>query len=267
MFCSKYLQMSKKKRLLKQKQSQNNNNNNNVTKDKSLIVHQGDKLERPVQIRQRPDLTNKQKEFLKLALDNHTKIVFITGPSGSSKSFLATLVALELLNLKKVSDLIYIRSIVESSDNKMGYLPGDANEKLTPYLEPLMEKLDELLCKSDINTLMKENRIEGKPTGYLRGLSWNAKAIIMDEAQNSTFRELTTLMTRVGQFSKLFVCGDPMQSDINGKSGFEKMCNVFNDNESREMGIHVFTLTEADIVRSEIVRYIVKKLELYNKKN
>ena len=266
MFCSKYLQMSKKKRLLKQKQSQNNNNNN-VTKDKSLIVHQGDKLERPVQIRQRPDLTNKQKEFLKLALDNHTKIVFITGPSGSSKSFLATLVALELLNLKKVSDLIYIRSIVESSDNKMGYLPGDANEKLTPYLEPLMEKLDELLCKSDINTLMKENRIEGKPTGYLRGLSWNAKAIIMDEAQNSTFRELTTLMTRVGQFSKLFVCGDPMQSDINGKSGFEKMCNVFNDNESREMGIHVFTLTEADIVRSEIVRYIVKKLELYNKKN
>ena len=266
MFCSKYLQMSKKKRLLKQKQSQNNNNNN-VTKDKSLIVHQGDKLERPVQIRQRPDLTNKQKEFLKLALDNHTKIVFITGPSGSSKSFLATLVALELLNLKKVSDLIYIRSIVESSDNKMGYLPGDANEKLTPYLEPLMEKLDELLCKSDINTLMKENRVEGKPTGYLRGLSWNAKAIIMDEAQNSTFRELTTLMTRVGQFSKLFVCGDPMQSDINGKSGFEKMCNVFNDNESREMGIHVFTLTEADIVRSEIVRYIVKKLELYNKKN
>jgi len=267
MFCSKYLQMSKKKRLLKQKQSQNNNNNNNVTKDKSLIVHQGDKLERPVQIRQRPDLTNKQKEFLKLALDNHTKIVFITGPSGSSKSFLATLVALELLNLKKVSDLIYIRSIVESSDNKMGYLPGDANEKLTPYLEPLMEKLDELLCKSDINTLMKENRVEGKPTGYLRGLSWNAKVIIMDEAQNSTFRELTTLMTRVGQFSKLFVCGDPMQSDINGKSGFEKMCNVFNDNESREMGIHVFTLTEADIVRSEIVRYIVKKLELYNKKN
>jgi phosphate starvation-inducible PhoH-like protein len=259
--------MSKKKRLQKQKQTQQQNNNTNDTKDKSLIVHQGNKLERPVQIRQRPDLTQRQKEFLKLALDNHTKIVFITGPSGSSKSFLATLVALELLNLKKVSDLIYIRSIVESSDNKMGYLPGDAAEKLSPYLEPLMEKLEELLCKADINTLIKEGRIEGKPTGYLRGLSWNAKAVIMDEAQNSTFRELTTLLTRVGQFSKLFICGDPMQSDINGKSGFEKMCNVFNDVESKEKGIHVFTLTEADIVRSEIVKYIVKKLELYNKKS
>ena len=255
--------MSKKKRLLKQKQTHNNSQD---VKDKSPIVHQAQKLERPVQIRQRPDLTNKQKEFLKIALDNNTKIVFLSGPSGSSKSFLATLAVLELMNLKKVSDLIYIRSIVESSDNKMGFLPGNAEEKLSPYLEPLMEKLDELLFAADINALLKDGRITGKPTGYLRGLSWNAKGIIMDEAQNSTFRELITLMTRVGHFSKLFISGDPLQSDINGKSGFEKMCNVFNDNESKEKGIHVFYLTEEDIVRSEIVRYIVKKLELYNKK-
>jgi len=255
--------MSKKKRLLKQKQQTHNNEN---AKDKSPIVHQAQKLERPVIIRQRPDLTNKQKEFLKLALDNNTKIMFISGPSGSSKSFLATLAVLELMNLKKVSDLVYIRSIVESSDNKMGYLPGSAEEKLTPYLEPLMEKLDELLFAADINVLLKEKRIDGKPTGFLRGLSWNAKGIIMDEAQNSTFKELTTLLTRVGHFSKLFVCGDPMQSDINGKSGFEKMCNIFSDQESREKGIHVFYLTEEDIVRSEIVKFIVKKLELYNKK-
>jgi phosphate starvation-inducible PhoH-like protein len=254
--------MSKKKRLLKQKQPSSNNEN---AKDKSPIVHQAQKLERPVQIRQRPDLTNKQKDFLKLALDNNTKVILLSGPSGSSKSFLATLAVLELMNLKKVSDLVYIRSIVESSENKMGYLPGNAEEKLSPYLEPLMEKLDELLFAADVNALLREKRIDGKPTGYLRGLSWNAKGIIMDEAQNSTFKELTTLLTRVGHFSKLFVCGDPMQSDINGKSGFERMCNVFNDDESKEKGIHVFYLTEEDIVRSEIVRYIVKKLQLYNK--
>lgn len=249
--------MSKKKKQI---------NVSNKIKDKSLIVHQNEKLSRQIIIRQRPDLTNKQKEFLKLALDNNTKVVFLSGPSGSSKSFLSVLAVLELMNLKKVSDLIYIRSIVESSDNKMGYLPGDANEKLSPYLEPLLEKLEEMLDTSDINTLQKEKRIVAKPTGYLRGLSWNAKGIIMDEAQNSTFKELTTLLTRVGHFSKLFICGDPMQSDINGKSGFEKMCNVFNDEESANKGIHVFYLTEEDIVRSEIVRYIVKKLELYNKK-
>jgi len=252
--------MSKKKR-----SSKNINNNANENKDKSLLVHQNDKLHRQIRIKQRPDLTDRQKEFLKLALDNTTKIVFLSGPSGSSKSFLSVLASLELMNLKKVSDLIYIRSIVESSDNKMGYLPGDASEKLSPYIEPLVEKLEEMLDVSDITTLQKEKRIQGKPTGYLRGLSWNAKAIIMDEAQNSTKKELTTLLTRVGHFSKLFVCGDPMQSDINGKSGFEKMCNVFNDNESKEKGIHVFYLTEEDIVRSEIVKYIVKKLQLYHK--
>jgi phosphate starvation-inducible PhoH-like protein len=251
--------MSKKKRPSKPNQQL-------PIKDKSLIVHQNEKIGRPVVIRQRPDLTDKQKEFLKLALDNNTKIIFLSGPAGSSKSFLSVLASLELMNMKKISDIIYIRSIVESSDNKMGFLPGDASEKLSPYLEPLLEKLEEMLDTSDINNLQKEKRIEGKPTGYLRGLSWNAKAIIMDEAQNSTYKEITTLLTRIGHFSKLFICGDPMQSDINGKSGFEKMCNVFNDDESKIQGVHTFYLTEADIVRSEIVRYIVKKLELYNKK-
>jgi phosphate starvation-inducible protein PhoH len=86
----------------------------------------------------------------------------------------------------------------------------------------------------------------------------------MDEAQNSSQKELTTLLTRVGHFSKLFICGDPMQSDINGKSGFDKMCNIFNDDLSRQHGVHVFYLTEEDIVRSEIVKFIVKKLNLYN---
>ena len=246
----------------KKKRSSNNKPQQPI--DKSLIVHQNDKIRRPLLIKQRPDLTIKQKEFLKLALDNTVKVILLSGPSGSSKSFLAVLASLELLNLKKVSDLIYIRSIVESSDNKMGFLPGDASEKLSPYLEPLVEKLEEMLDKSDINDLQKENRVQGKPTGYLRGLSWNAKAIIMDEAQNSTQKELITLMTRVGHFSKLFICGDPMQSDINGKSGFDKMCNIFNDDESKKNGIQVFYLTEEDIVRSEIVKFIVKKLNLYN---
>lgn len=252
--------MSKKKRSLRNQEA------SQQTKDTSPVVFQNEKLGRQIKIRQRPDLTEKQKEFLKIALDNQTKIVFVSGPSGTSKSFLSVLAVLELMNMKKVSDLIYIRSIVESSDNKMGYLPGDANEKLSPYLEPLLEKLEEMLDSSDINLLQKEKRIEAKPTGYLRGLSWNAKGIIMDEAQNSTRKELTTLLTRLGHFSKMFVCGDPLQSDINGKSGFAEMCNVFNDQESKDKGIHVFYLTEEDIVRSDIVKFIVKKLQLYSKK-
>jgi phosphate starvation-inducible PhoH-like protein len=238
--------------------------NNQPTEDKSPKVPQNEKLSRQIQIKQRPDLTSRQKEFLKLALDNSTNIIMLSGPAGSSKSFLATLAALELMNLKKISDILYIRSVVESSDHKIGFLPGDATEKLSPYLEPLIEKLDEMLSKPDVASLQKEKRIQGKPTGFLRGLSWNAKAIIMDEAQNSTTKELVTLVTRIGPFSKIFVCGDPMQSDINGKSGFTAMCKAFDDEECRKQGIHVFYLTEEDIVRSEIVKFIVKKLQLYN---
>lgn len=249
--------MSKKKRDSK-------HNNQNEPKDKSPVVSQNEKLHKLIRIKQRPDLTDRQKEFLKLALDSNTKIIFLSGPTGCAKSFLAVLAVLELMNLKKISDLIYIRSVVESSENRMGFLPGDASEKLSPYLEPLLDKLEEMLDTSDIINLQKEKRIQGKPTGYLRGLSWNAKGIIMDEAQNTTLKELITLLTRVGHFSKLFICGDPKQSDINGKSGFVSACASFDDEESRQQGIHVFKFTQEDIVRSELVKFIVKKLGLYN---
>ena len=112
--------MSKKKRSSKQ-------NNPNETKDKSLLVHQNDKISRQIQIRQRPDLTQRQKEFLRLALDNNTKIIFVSGPSGSSKSFLAVLASLELINLKKVSDIIDRKSTrLNSSHIPLSRMPSSA---------------------------------------------------------------------------------------------------------------------------------------------
>ena len=113
----------------------------------------------------------------------------------------------------------------------------------------------------DIETLQKENRLDSIPLGFLRGLNWNAKCIVADEAQNMTVKEITTLITRVGEFSKVFVLGDPDQSDINGKSGFMKIMNAFDDVESKENGIYTFKFTEEDIVRSSLVKYIVKKLK------
>ena len=83
----------------------------------------------------------------------------------------------------------------------------------------------------------------------------------MDEAQNATFKELTTLITRIGKNTKIFICGDFMQSDINGKSGFSQMFNVFKDKESSDNGIHCFSFNQEDIVRSEILKFIIKKLE------
>lgn len=237
-----------------------NNNNESETQDRSPIIPQRPKLKFSLKLYQR-ELTPKQKQFIELASAKTSKIIFVSGPAGTSKTFLAVLHALTMLNDKKVSDLVYIRSAVESSDTKLGFLPGEADEKLAPYIQPLLDKMSEMLPKGDIDILRKEERVIGVPVGFLRGLNWNAKVIIADEAQNMTYKELFTLITRTGEFSKVFILGDPEQSDINGKSGFIKMISHFDDDESRQNGIHVFRFTENDIVRSGLVQFIIKKIK------
>jgi len=228
--------------------------------DKSPIVPQKHKIKNEIEIYQR-ELTTKQKQCLDIALDKNTKLMFVSGPAGTSKTYMAILSSLLLLNQKRVSDLLYLRSAVESSDSKLGFLPGEADEKMAPYIQPLLEKLSELTNKASIDSLQKEQRIDSIPIGFLRGLNWNARCIIADESQNMTYKELVTLVTRVGEFSKVFILGDPDQSDINGKSGFLKMMNSFDDQESCENGIYTFKFDEDDIVRSALVRFIIKKLK------
>jgi phosphate starvation-inducible PhoH-like protein len=236
------------------------NNNESETQDQSPIIPQRSKLKFSLKLYQR-ELTPKQKEFLELASAKTSKIIFVSGPAGTSKTFLAVFHALTMLNEKKVSDLVYVRSAVESSDTKLGFLPGEADDKLAPYIQPLLDKMSEMLPKGDVDVLRKEERVTGIPVGFLRGLNWNAKVIVADEAQNMTYKELFTLITRTGEFSKVFILGDPEQSDINGKSGFVKMISHFDDDESRQNGIHVFRFTEDDIVRSGLVKFIIKKIK------
>ena len=235
-------------------------NKNQTGEDKSPVIPQKNKIKNEIEIYKR-ELTIKQKQFLDVALDKNTKMMFVSGPAGTSKTYMAILAALTLLNQKRVSDLLYLRSAVESSDSKLGFLPGEADEKMAPYIQPLIEKLSELTNKASIDYLQKEERIDSIPIGFLRGLNWNARCIVADEAQNMTHKELVTLVTRIGEFSKVFILGDPDQSDINGKSGFMKMMNSFDDIESRENGIHTFKFDEEDIVRSALVRFIIKKLK------
>lgn len=230
--------------------------------DRSPYVYQKSKLKNHLKIASHLKLTPKQIDFLQLATSKETKMVFVTGPAGTSKTYISILASLNLLNDKKVSDLIYVRSVVESSDVKMGFLPGEKDEKLSPYIQPLMDKMEELLPVTDKQQLLNEGRVQGVPVGYLRGLNWNAKAIIADEVQNLTKKEIYTLITRVGEFSKLFILGDPSQSDIGTKSGFKEMYDLFNDAESREHGIFTYEFTEDDIVRSELVKFITKKVTI-----
>jgi len=207
------------------------------------------------------DLSEKQKQFLKVAFDKDTKMVFVLGPAGSSKTFIATYAALQLFNMDNEYDIFYVRTIAESAERSLGHLPGDMNEKFNPFAMPLEEKLREIIQENRIRMLFEEGIVSCAPINYLRGASWKNKIVLADEAQNFTKKELITLITRIGEDTKYFICGDLMQSDINGKSGLNEIAKIFNDEESKKNGIHVFTFDKADILRSEILKFIISKLE------
>ena len=210
-------------------------------------------------------LTDKQKQLLKIIFDNDSKIIFISGPAGTSKTYVAIYGALQLYNMKNERGITYVRTIAESGEKSLGALPGEMAEKINPYMMPMNEKLDELLIPGQASIVKEKEIVKGMPINYLRGASWRDEIVIADESQNFTFKELTTLMTRLGRGSKLIICGDPMQSDINGKSGFADMYSVFNDEDSREKGIHTFHFGAEDIQRSEILKYVITKIQT-NKK-
>jgi phosphate starvation-inducible protein PhoH and related proteins len=206
-------------------------------------------------------LTDKQLQLLKIIFDNDSKIIFISGPAGTSKTYVAIYGALQLYNMNNERGITYVRTIAESGEKSLGALPGEMAEKINPYMMPMNEKLDELLIPGQASTVKEKEIIKGMPINYLRGASWRNEVVIADESQNFTFKELTTLMTRLGEGSKLIICGDPMQSDINGKSGFADMYSLFNDQESKEKGIHTFHFGAEDIKRSEILKYVIHKIQ------
>jgi len=209
------------------------------------------------------NLSEKQKKFIDLALNQDCKIIFVSGPAGSTKTYMAVFAALRELKQNDELDLLYVRTAIESAEKGLGALPGTIEKKFNPYMAPLEDKLDEMLPKTTgiKSELIKSGRVQAMPINFLRGASWLNKIVIADESQNFTFKELVTLITRIGENTKLFVCGDTMQSDINGKSGFGDMIKTFDDEESREKGIFCFRFNESDIFRSEILKYIVKKLK------
>lgn len=232
-------------------------------RDFSISVFQKDKLNWSLNIRERPDLTERQKVILEAALDRKTRGVFIDGYWGTSKSFLAVLASLKLLNMGKVSDILFVRNPLEASTTgKVGFLPGDLETKMGPYNAIFYDKLDEFLPGSDVERLKKEGRISCIPLSFCQGLSWNCKAIIVDEAACMTWEDLMLLLSRCGEFTRIFFLGDSENQNIIGsKSGFSRMCQVFSDMESKENGIFVFELREqSDILRSGFLRFVMRKV-------
>ena len=207
-------------------------------------------------------LTGQQLKFLEDAeANNDTHMCIVDGPAGTAKTYIAVLAALNLLKTQAIEEIVYIRSIVESASRQLGSLPGEVEAKFAPWSMPLIDKLDELLPPGVSNNLFAKGYVKCVPVNFTRGLTFRNSCVIIDEAQNLTLSELTTIMTRFGHNSKYIIVGDTLQSDINGKSGYGKILNAFSSLECSDEGINVYKFDKTDIVRSKILRFIVSRLE------
>jgi phosphate starvation-inducible PhoH-like protein len=169
---------------------------------------------------------------------------------------------LKLLEQKKITELVLIRSAVESADNRLGFLKGELSAKFEPYLTPFYEKFDELIDPATLAKLEKDERIHFIPNNFLRGTQFSVKFVFCDEAQNLSVKEHLTLLSRIGEFSKVIIGGDTDQCDIPiNKSGFLKVYDSFNNEESEKHGIYCFEFGPEDNMRSDVSKYVTQKFK------
>lgn len=230
--------------------------------DPSVRVQQRSKTKIELNIREL-NWTEKQRAIIELANQRNTKVLLLKGPAGCSKTTLAVYLALDMLKNKKVQDIVMVRSAVESADSSLGFLPGDVLEKFGVYLTPFNDKLEMFLTPTEVKALNEDKRLVSLPVNFVRGNEWNVRAVLIDEAQNMTVKELTTLVTRLGEHSKLVICADPEQTDLppSKGGGFLKLWDRLNDEESQAQGIYCIEFFEHEIMRSALVRFLVNKLK------
>ena len=201
----------------------------------------------------------KHRDFYETIHESTTQMSFVDGLAGTAKTYLAVYAALEMLKAEEIEKIVYIRSVVESSDKSLGSLPGEIDDKFSPYMMPLIEKVTELCGAGTCGMLKSKGLIDAIPVNFVRGLTFNNTCVIVDEAQNLTKGELTTILTRFGRNSKYIVLGDGKQSDIK-QSGFKNVFDKFNSAECEDKGIHAFKFGNEEIVRSKILRFICERL-------
>ncbi len=197
--------------------------------------------------------TEGQTQLLKEILNK--EIVFVIGPAGTGKTFIAVSHAVSMLTSGLINKIIISRPAVEAGE-KLGFLPGDLKEKIDPYLRPIYDSLDENLSRDKVLKLIENQKIEIAPIAYLRGRTLNNSYIILDEAQNTFPIQMKMFLTRLGENSRMVVTGDITQIDLHpkNKSGLIDAVN----NLKKIKDISFVYLTEKDVVRHSLVKKIVK---------
>lgn len=191
-------------------------------------------------------------------------VVLGVGPAGTGKTFLAVAMAVKALRRKEVNRIILTRPAVEAGE-KLGFLPGDLQNKIDPYLRPLYDALYEMLGQENFARYMEKGIIEIAPLAYMRGRTLDDSFIILDEAQNTTAEQMKMFLTRLGFNSKAVVTGDMTQVDLpfGKKSGLVQATKILQNIE----GIAIHKFTERDVVRHHLVQKIIKAYEKYDEEN
>lgn len=199
--------------------------------------------------------TKNQEEYIKTIEKND--VTFCTGPAGTGKTAVAVGIACDYLLDKRVEKLVVTRPVIESGRG-LGFLPGTFEEKIHPYLIPVLEEMEFRLNTNRVQAYRDEGKIEVVPLEYMRGRNFHNCFVVLDEAQNATFEQLKMFVTRIGWDSKAVINGDIDQTDLlkKDRGGLEEFLDRLSDVE----GVGISELTQDDIIRNEIISRILNAL-------
>jgi phosphate starvation-inducible PhoH-like protein len=203
--------------------------------------------------------TEGQRDYVRALKDSENyDLIFGVGPAGTGKTLLAVAYGAALLVQRKFEKLIITRPAVEAGE-KLGFLPGDLNEKVDPYLLPVWDALADTLGRTQLERMREDGRIEVAPIAFMRGRTLNRAFVIVDEAQNTSRAQMQMVLTRLGEGSRMAVTGDPSQCDLNPRdpSGLPHALDILFGTK----GVSIVRFSRADVVRHDLVGRIVEAYE------